>query len=78
MAEMENSFDPYLGFAYFELGYEYYTKGMFKDAVSIFERGKAINRDLKEIQFYLAKSYYNLGMQREYEEMLRQNPEFVR
>ncbi len=78
MAEMENLFDPYLGFAYFELGYEYYIKGMYKDAVSIFERGAAINRDLKEIQFYLAKSYYNLGMQREYEEILRQNPEFVK
>ena len=78
MAEMENPFDPYLGFAYFELGYEYYIKGMHKDAVSIFERGKAINRDLKEIQFYLAKSYYNLGMQREYEEILKQNPEFIK
>ncbi|MBI3583853.1 MAG: fused MFS/spermidine synthase [Nitrospinae bacterium] len=78
MAEMENPFDPYLGFAYFELGYEYYTKGMFKDAVSVFERGKAINRNLKEIQFYLAKSYYKLGMQREYEEILRENPEFVK
>src|SRR3990170_3630252 len=40
MAEMENPFDPYLGFAYFELGYEYYVKGMYKDAVSIFERGR--------------------------------------
>ena len=78
MAEMENPFDPYLGFAYFELGYEYYIKGMYKDAVSVLERGKAINRDLKEIQFYLAKSYYNLGMQREYEEILRQNPEFIK
>ena len=78
MAEMENPFDPYLGFAYFELGYEYYTKGMFKDAVSVFERGKAVNRDLKELQFYLAKSYYKLGMQREYEEILRQNPEFIK
>ncbi len=78
IAEMENPFDPYLGFAYFELGYEYYTKGMFKDAVSVFERGKAVNRDLKELQFYLAKSYYNLGMQREYEEILRENPEFVK
>src|SRR3989338_2151495 len=78
MAEMENPFDPYLGFAYFELWYEYYIKGMYKDAVSVLERGKAINRDLKEIQFYLAKSYYNLGMQREYEEILRQNPEFIK
>ena len=78
MAEMENPFDPYLGFAYFELGYEYYTKGMFKDAVSVFERGKAVNRDLKELQFYLAKSYYKLGMQRAYEEILRQNPEFIK
>ncbi len=78
IAEMENPFDPYLGFAYFELGYEYYIKGMYKDAVSVFERGKAINRDLKEIQFYLAKSYYKLGMQREYEEILKQNPDFVK
>ena len=51
---------------------------MFKDAVSVFERGKAVNRDLKELQFYLAKSYYKLGMQREYEEILRQNPEFIK
>ena len=78
MAEMENPFDPYLGFAYFEAGYEYYVKGMYKDAVSIFERGRAINRDLKEMQFYLAKSYYKLGMQREYEEILRQNPDFIK
>src|SRR3972149_6289383 len=78
MAEMENPFDPYLGFAYFEAGYEYYVKGMYKDAVFIFERGRAINRDLKEMQFYLAKSYYNLGMQREYEEILKQNPEFIK
>lgn len=78
MAEMENPFDPYLGLAYFELGYEYYTKGMYKDAVSILERAKIVNMDLKEIQFYLAKSYYQLGMQREYEEILRQNPEFIK
>ena len=78
MAEMENPFDPYLGFAYFEAGYEYYVKGMYKDAVSIFERGRAINRELKEMQFYLAKSYYKLGMQREYEEILKQNPEFIK
>ena len=78
MAEMENPFDPYLGFAYFEAGYEYYVKGMYKYAVSIFERGRAINRELKEMQFYLAKSYYKLGMQREYEEILRQNPDFIK
>jgi spermidine synthase len=78
LAEMENPFDPYLGFAYFELGYEYYIKGMYKDAVSVFEKGAAINRDLKEAQFYLAKTYYKLGMQREYEDILRQNPEFVK
>ncbi|OGV96574.1 MAG: hypothetical protein A3I04_06105 [Nitrospinae bacterium RIFCSPLOWO2_02_FULL_39_110] len=78
MAEMENPFDPYLGFAYFELGYEYYIKGMYKDAVSVFERARVINRDLKEIQFYLAKSYNKLGMQREYEEILKQNPEFIK
>ncbi|MEK6591025.1 MAG: fused MFS/spermidine synthase [Nitrospinota bacterium] len=78
LAENENPFDPYLGFAYFDLGYEYYMKGMYKDALAILERSRAINRDLKETQFYLAKSYYKLGMKSEYEEMLRQNPEFVK
>ncbi|MBI3600313.1 MAG: fused MFS/spermidine synthase [Nitrospinae bacterium] len=74
MAEMENPFDPYLGFAYFDMGYEYYSKGMYKDAVPGLERARLINRDLKEAQFYLAKSYYQLGMKSEYEEILRQNP----
>ncbi|MBI4378251.1 MAG: fused MFS/spermidine synthase [Nitrospinae bacterium] len=78
LAENENPFDPYLGFAYFDLGYDYYMRGMYKDALAILERSRAINRDLKETQFYLAKSYYKLGMKSEYEEILRQNPEFLK
>ncbi len=78
MAEMENPFDPYLAFAYFELGYEYYLKGEYNNAVPGLERARLINGDLKEAQFYLAKSYYRLGMKSEYEEILRQNPEFVK
>jgi len=73
--------DPYLALSVFELGYLYYNRGDLKTSVKLFEWTKAINADLPEVHFYLAKAYQKLGMQEKsensFKELARLRPQLA-